>query len=199
MIISLIIGVTISYLMGSVCSAILVSKIFNLPDPRQSGSNNPGATNVLRLSGKKYAIMVLLADVFKGLLPVAIANLCNINPIVLSFMALAAVVGHVYPIFFKFKGGKGVATAIGVLFGLNILLGLAVCLTWLLIAFISKYSSLSSIITILLAPFYAIGFTGQATMFPALLCISILIIYKHQKNITRLVDGTESVINWKKS
>ena len=122
MIIVFSVGVIISYLMGSICSAVLVSNIFKLPDPRQSGSNNPGATNVLRLSGKKYAIIVLLADVFKGLLPVAIANLCNINPITLSCMALAAVVCHIYPVFFKFKGGKGVATAIVVLFGLNIII-----------------------------------------------------------------------------
>ena len=193
-----LIGSIMSYLLGSICSAVLVSKIFNLPDPRLSGSNNPGATNVLRLSGKKYAIIVLLADVLKGFLPVAIANLCHVNHLTLSFIGLAAVIGHIYPIFFKFQGGKGVATALGVLFGINIILGLLACITWIVVAFLSKYSSLSSITTILLAPFYALILIGNTNIFPGIFCISIIIIYKHQKNIRRLIDGQEDTINWSK-
>jgi acyl phosphate:glycerol-3-phosphate acyltransferase len=198
MVVPLILGIVISYLIGSICSAVLISKLYNLPDPRQSGSNNPGATNVLRLAGKKYAAIVLLADSLKGLIPVAIANLFHANPIILGCMSIAAVVGHIYPIFFKFKGGKGVATTLGVLFGLNILLGLAVCITWVIIAAISKYSSLAALIALLLAPFYAIGITQHVELFPALFFLWILVLYKHRENITRLVDGSESKINWGK-
>ena len=194
----LIFSIIVSYLIGSICSAIIVAKICHLPDPRQFGSHNPGATNVLRLSGKKYAAIVLGADLCKGLIPVGIASLCHIKLIIIGAIGLAAVVGHIYPIFFKFKGGKGVATTLGVLFGINPLLGLTICLIWLIIALITKYSSLAALLSLLCAPLLAILFTGKPEIFPALFGIWILIVYTHQNNVLRLRDGAEPTINWRK-
>ncbi|RUQ90812.1 glycerol-3-phosphate 1-O-acyltransferase [Legionella septentrionalis] len=190
--------VSIGYLLGSVCSAVIVSKIFNLPDPRIQGSQNPGATNVLRLSGKKYALMVLLADILKGLLPVLLAKLLGAGIIVESFTGLAAVLGHMYPAFFHFKGGKGVATALGVLLALNLILGVLVIATWLLVANFARYSSLASIVSIVFAPFYSLFIFGNLNAFPPLLLIALFVLYKHRNNITRLTDGTEPKINFRK-
>src|SRR3990167_6490130 len=122
----LVVLMTISYTIGSVCSAVIVSRIYHLPDPKQNGSNNPGATNVLRLAGKKYAIIVLIADGLKGFLPVFVAHLWNVSLVTQSYLCFAVTLGHIYPIFFRFKGGKGVATAVGALWGLNLLLGSAI-------------------------------------------------------------------------
>lgn len=186
------------YLVGSVCSAVIVSQLFALPDPRIEGSLNPGATNVLRLAGKKYAALVLLFDVFKGLLPVLLAIALGAGIIVASFAGLAAVIGHIYPIFFKFKGGKGVATALGVLFGLNFLLGTFATATWILVANFSRYSSLASIVTIIFAPFYSIYALGSVNAFIPLASITFIVLYKHRTNINRLLNGTESKLNFRK-
>ena len=142
----------LSYLAGSVCSAVIVSNFFKLPDPRAEGSKNPGATNVLRLSGKKYAAIVLLADMLKGFLPVVLARMFNFNGFEISMVCLAAVLGHLFPYFFDFKGGKGVATALGAFLGVNFTLGLIAIFMWILIAAISRYSSLAAIVTLLAAP-----------------------------------------------
>lgn len=195
--IEFILLITLAYLMGSVCSAVIVSQMFSLPDPRIQGSKNPGATNVLRLSGKHYAAMVIVADILKGTIPVAIAHYFDASLITLGFTALAAVIGHMYPVFFEFKGGKGVATAIGALLGLQFFLGVLVSATWLIIAKFTRYSSLASIISICLAPLYAIILMGNLDIFPPLFFITILVLYKHRENITRLIDGTESKIKFK--
>lgn len=187
----------ISYLSGSLCSAVLISRLFSLPDPRTEGSNNPGATNVLRLSGKKYAIIVLIADMLKGLLPVLIAKLCGLSMFIVGLCALSAVLGHIFPIFFNFKGGKGVATALGVLLGMHPLTGSLVLGTWLTVAFISHFSSLASMVSICMAPVYFFFLTHDILAIRPLVMIALLILYKHQGNIKRLIRHEEPQIDLK--
>ncbi|KTD23160.1 transmembrane protein [Legionella londiniensis] len=186
--------VLLGYIVGSFCSAIVVCRIFALPDPRIEGSKNPGATNVLRLAGKKYAIIVLFADMLKGFLPVLMVNLLSGSAATVGFTAFAAVLGHMYPVFFQFKGGKGVATALGAFFGLNIILGSMVVATWLLVANFTRYSSLASIVSIIFAPFYSLFIFNHVNAFMPLMFISLFILYKHRHNITRLIDGVEPKI-----
>lgn len=193
-----IVVVGIGYLCGSICSAIIVSQIFSLPNPCTEGSRNPGATNVLRLAGKKYAAMVLIGDMLKGLLPVLLAEFLGAGPATLGFTCLAAVIGHMYPVFFDFQGGKGVATALGALLGLHFLMGVVVVATWLLVANFTRYSSLASIVSLILAPLLAVASVGNPDSFPPILLMAILIIYKHRDNITRLVEGTEPKIQRQK-
>ncbi|KTD53434.1 transmembrane protein [Legionella santicrucis] len=191
--------VVLGYLMGSICSAVIICKACSLPDPRTEGSKNPGATNVLRLAGKQYAALVMAADLLKGTIPVLIAKMLDADPVTVSFTALAAVVGHMYPVFFEFKGGKGVATAIGALLGLHFLVGVFVAATWLLVAKFSRYSSLASITSIGLAPFYSLLLIQHLNVFLPIFAIALLILYKHKDNITRLIDGTESKIRLKQN
>lgn len=189
-----IIFVAAGYFSGSLCSAVMVSNVFDLPDPRSQGSKNPGATNVLRLSGKKYALIVLITDMLKGFLPVFLCLHLTNNILIASFVCLAAVLGHMYPVFFKFKGGKGVATAIGGLFGLHFMLGVVSTATWLIVANFSGFSSLASIAAMLLTPFYAIVMLKNLDPLPPLSLVALLILFQHRENITRLMDGTESKI-----
>lgn len=186
--------ILLGYLSGSICSAVIVSRIFSLPDPRAEGSQNPGATNVLRLAGKKYAVIVLLGDVIKGLLPVLLGQLFGVAPVVLGFICLSAVVGHMYPAFFEFKGGKGVATALGGLLGINLILGVEIIALWLLVANFSRHSSLASLVALTFAPICAIVTLGNLNIFIPLMIISVLIVFKHRDNITRLFAGTEPKI-----
>ena len=190
--------IILAYLIGSLCSAVIVSNIFKLPDPRIHGSNNPGATNVLRLAGKKYAAIVLIADMLKGLIPVLIGHAFNASAETLGYTCFAAVFGHMYPLFFKFKGGKGVATALGAFLGFHLMMGAFLIATWILVANISKYSSLASLIVILFAPFYSLFFVGNSSALLPLLLIAIFVLYKHRNNISRLVDGEEPKINLRK-
>ncbi|MFC7781479.1 glycerol-3-phosphate 1-O-acyltransferase PlsY [Legionella taurinensis] len=189
--------VIVAYLCGSLCSAVIVSRLFSLPDPRMEGSKNPGATNVLRLSGKKYAIIVLIGDMLKGVLPVLLARLLDAGPVTMGFAAFAAVMGHMYPVFFQFRGGKGVATALGALLSLNLILGSLVIVTWLAIAHYTRYSSLASIVSIILAPLYAAMTMGNIEIIPPLFFITIFVLYQHRDNITRLIDGEEPKIRFK--
>ncbi|MDF1826959.1 MAG: glycerol-3-phosphate 1-O-acyltransferase PlsY [Legionellaceae bacterium] len=180
-----------AYVLGSLCSAVIVCQLFNLPDPRTSGSNNPGATNVLRISGKKYGAMVLFGDFLKGLLAVWLAHILNFGPFVQGLVGLAAVLGHVYPVFFDFKGGKGVATTLGVLYGFQPLLGLMITVVWMLVAYFSRYASLASIVAVSLAPL--IQPNGKHAFIPFLM-IALIVIYQHRTNIIRLREGNESKI-----
>ena len=189
----------IAYFIGSVCSAVIVSRLFGLPDPRSEGSKNPGATNVLRLAGKKYAAIVLVADMLKGLLPVLFAKLIGAGPTALGYICFAAVLGHMYPLFFGFKGGKGVATAIGALLGFQFYLGILVVATWLIVANVTRYSSLASIIAMTFSPLYSIAILQSMDAFIPLLVIAIFILYKHHENVTRLLAGEESKIHFKKA
>lgn len=189
--------VTLAYLMGSICSAVLVCRVSSLPDPREHGSKNPGATNVLRLAGKQYAALVMLIDVLKGTIPVLIAKYLDADPALVGYTALAAVLGHMYPIFFGFKGGKGVATAIGALLGFQFITGVMVASTWLVVAKLFRYSSLASIIAISLAPFYAMAMVGRSDVFLPLFFISLIVLFKHSKNISRLMAGSEPKLRFK--
>src|SRR5210317_2227707 len=149
-----ILFIVAAYLIGSISTAIVVCKLMGLPDPRSEGSGNPGATNVLRVGGKKAAAITLLGDTLKGFIPVLIANYLNVTDMVLALVGIAAFLGHLYPVFFHFRGGKGVATMLGVLFGFDLYVGLATAGTWLFVAKVLNISSLSALIATLLAPFY---------------------------------------------
>ncbi|MBA4696009.1 MAG: glycerol-3-phosphate 1-O-acyltransferase PlsY [Legionella sp.] len=192
-----ILVIVLSYLMGSLCTAVIVSRIFSLPDPRTLGSKNPGATNVLRLAGKQYAIIVLLGDMLKGLLPVLFVKFMHGGPLLLGFTALAAVMGHMYPVFFDFKGGKGVATALGACLGVNFIFGVVVLSTWLLVANFTRYSSLASLTATGLAPFFALVLPNGSILFLPLLILAVFILYKHRENASRLINGTEHKISLK--
>lgn len=184
-----------AYLCGSVSSAILVCRLFGLPDPRHNGSGNPGATNVLRLGGKGAAITVLVFDVCKGMLPVWLAYHLGVTPLYLGLTAIAACLGHIYPVFFHFKGGKGVATAFGAIAPIGWDLTGLMTGTWLLTVLLSGYSSLGAIVGALIAPFYVWWFKPQFT-FPVAM-LSCLILLRHHDNIQRLWRGQENKI-WKK-
>jgi glycerol-3-phosphate acyltransferase PlsY len=188
----------VAYLVGSICSAIITSQLFHLPDPRLEGSQNPGATNVLRLAGTKFALIVLFTDGLKGALPVMLATGLGLNTDAIALTGLAAVLGHIYPVFFAFKGGKGVATALGALLAFQPWLGGLVTLTWLICAIIGRYSSLASLIAMGAAPFYALLCKTTSSGFFPLLAITGMIFYQHRENIKRLWRGTESKINLKK-
>lgn len=194
-----ILYVIIGYLIGSVCSAIIVCRIFSLPDPRTEGSNNPGATNVLRIGGPKCAVIVLIADMLKGFVPVLIFKLLGADQATLGFVCMATVFGHMFPVFFQFKGGKGVATALGAMIGFNWLLGVLVISTWLAVAVISRYSSLAAVIAVILAPFYSVIATHNGNAFIPLAIIAMFVVYKHHANMTRLYDGKEPKISFKRT
>lgn len=184
----------LGYLVGSVSSAIIVSKLMGLPDPRSSGSNNPGATNVLRLGGKKAAVITLLGDVLKGLLPVLIAKAFTGNPITIALVGIAAFLGHLYPVFFGFKGGKGVATAAGVFIGLSGIVTLFLFGIWLITAAISRYSSLAALVATLSAPFLVLLLLPGLPFFLMACVIAALLFWRHRENIGRLKRGEESKI-----
>ncbi len=181
-----------AYLFGSISAAIIVCKILHLPDPRTKGSNNPGATNVLRIGGKKAAAITLAADMLKGFLPVLLAVLLNSDELTLALVAFAAFLGHLYPLFFGFKGGKGVATALGVILGLSWPVALAMMLTWLVVAYGLKVSSMSALVAAALAPFYFWWLTGSEVFIIMSVLLSMLLIWRHRSNIQRLLDGTET-------
>ncbi|HGJ5882221.1 glycerol-3-phosphate 1-O-acyltransferase PlsY [Arsenophonus sp.] len=184
-----------AYLCGSISSAVLICRLIGLPDPRRHSSENPGATNVLRIGGKAAALAVLICDILKGMIPVWLAYYLNIPPFYLGIIAIAASLGHIYPIFFGFKGGKGVATAFGSIVAIGWGLSGVVAGTWLLTVLLSGYSSLGAIVTALLAPFYVWWFKPEFT-FPVAM-LSCLILFRHHDNIQRLWRGQESRI-WQK-
>lgn len=185
-----------AYLAGSVSSAVLVCKMRRLPDPRSQGSGNPGATNVLRIGGATAAAMVLFFDMLKGALPAYLSYLMGIDAIFLGLIAIAACLGHIYPIFFGFKGGKGVATAFGAMAPIGDDLALCLMASWVVLVLVSRYSSLASILTALLAPIYTWWLDDRFTIPVAML--STLIILRHRENIQRLLKGEESKVTRKK-
>jgi len=189
-----IILIVIAYLMGSISSAVIVCHLFDLPDPRTSGSGNPGATNVLRHGNKKAAIITLLLDIFKGVIPILLAKTFMPLPWVISAVALAAFVGHLYPVFFQFKGGKGVATAFGVFTAVSWPVGLLLLLTWLGMAFVFRYSSLSALTAAVFAPIFMLVLTKQPLFVLLAVVISTLLIWRHRSNIRKLRNGTEDKI-----
>jgi glycerol-3-phosphate acyltransferase PlsY len=201
--------VVLAYLLGSLSFAVIVSKFMGLSDPRSYGSKNPGATNVLRSGNKKAAVLTLLFDAVKGCVPVAVllqyGAAYGLTEGVAAAAGLAAFLGHLYPVFFKFEGGKGVATALGVLMGISPLLGLAVAITWLGIAWYFRYSSLAALLAAVLAPvYYAMAADGplwdfNGAIFGMLCVMGVLLVWRHRDNVNRLLAGTETKLGAKKS
>ncbi len=186
--------IVFGYLAGSLSTAIIVCRIMGLPDPRSEGSRNPGATNVLRFGGKKAAAITLAGDFLKGLGPVLLARGLGVDEPGLALTALAAFLGHLYPVFFGFEGGKGVATAFGVILGLSWLTALAALATWLIMAFAVRISSLSALTAAALTPLYAWLFGLPPVYVAAILVMVILLIWRHRSNIRQLLAGTEDTI-----
>ena len=189
-----IISLAIAYLLGSVSTGVVISKLFKLPDPRKEGSGNAGATNTLRLYGKKPALFVLIGDVLKCFIAVLLASMMGVTGGLLGLVALAAVLGHVFPVFFKFKGGKGVATAAGAFLVLSFGITLLLLVIFAAIVYFTRYVSLASMIAAVAAPILFV-FAAPAMAFPALLVAGV-IVWKHAENIERLRAGTESKIEF---
>lgn len=190
-----IIFIALAYVVGSLSSAILVCRFMSLPDPRTKGSKNPGATNVLRIGGKTAALITLGGDVLKGTIPVLLAHIFGVSGFFLGLVAVAAFIGHLFPVFFSFEGGKGVATALGGLLGLSLIAALLAAVIWVLVAAITRYSSLAALIAAVCAPFIVLFFS-QASYFLPVLVITGLLIWRHLDNIKRLRAGTETKINF---
>jgi acyl phosphate:glycerol-3-phosphate acyltransferase len=182
------------YLFGSISTAVITCRLMRLPDPRTEGSRNPGATNVLRVGGKKAAFLTLAGDMLKGLMPVLIAQALHAGPIVQSAVALAAFLGHLYPVFFGFQGGKGVATALGVSFGLYWPVGLSVAAIWLLMALLFRISSLSALTAMLLAPVCFWLLKPEPAYIGVMTVITLMLFWRHRSNIRDLLSGTEGKI-----
>ena len=194
-------AVIAAYLLGSIAFAVIVSKVMGLSDPRTFGSGNPGATNVLRSGSKAAAVVTLLLDALKGLLPVLLVKAYGrpygMEEGTMALAGLAAFLGHLYPVFFRFQGGKGVATFIGVVFGIHWVLGIATGLTWLLLAFFFRYSSLASLVAAAFAPLYylfgdRLQWYAERPVAMALFAMALLLAWRHRANIDRLLKGTES-------
>lgn len=198
----MLIAAVLAYLIGSVSFAVIVSAAMGLADPRSYGSKNPGATNVLRSGNKAAAALTLIGDAFKGWLAVWLA--VHIGPRYglddsgVAIVALAVFLGHLYPLFFKLKGGKGVATAAGVLLAVHPVLGAATALTWVIIAFFFRYSSLAALVSAVFAPLFDIFLFGPNEIAWAVFGISVLLVWRHRANIAKLIAGTESRIGGKK-
>lgn len=198
----ILIATVLAYLLGSISFAIVVSRAAGIADPRSYGSKNPGATNVLRSGNKGAAAATLFLDAFKGWLAVWLMQefgpRWGVGDAGVAMVAIAVFLGHLYPVFFRFKGGKGVATALGILIALEWWLGLGTAATWLVIAFFFRYSSLAAIVASVFAPFYYVLMVGFDAIAVAIIVMSVLILYRHRANISNLVAGRESRIGQKK-
>lgn len=193
---STIIGIIIAYLIGSISTSIITAKAMKLPDPRTEGSGNAGATNMMRVGGKKPAIIALIGDALKGFVAVLIGRIIGDHGIALALVAFAAVVGHIFPLYFKFQGGKGVATMMGGLICLSLWIGIASIVVWVIVAAISRYASLASMVAAIAAAIFTLVL-GDGGYFIPVLFIAILIIWKHLDNIERLRNGKESKLDFK--
>ncbi len=180
-----------AYLLGSFSSAITLSKIMGFADPRSEGSNNPGATNVMRIAGKKAAALTLFGDMLKGFIPVLLANLFLQQPLFIALTGLAAFIGHCYPVYYKFEGGKGVATAIGFILAFDWISGLAVVTIWLIVAKVFKLSSLAALIAFTCLPFIYFGLYSDGTISALLLLVTLILTIRHKDNIRRIIQGEE--------
>ncbi|MCW1965512.1 glycerol-3-phosphate 1-O-acyltransferase PlsY [Polynucleobacter sp.] len=197
--------IPVAYLIGSISFAVVVSKCMQLPDPHSYGSGNPGATNVLRTGNKLAAVLTLLGDALKGFIAVMLARILlgdeslssTLGSWVLCGVVIAVFLGHLFPIFHGFKGGKGVATACGILFGINWVLGIATLGTWVIVATFMRYSSLAALSAAIFGPIYFVFLFGLQPMGVALLVVSLLLIWRHKSNIQNLLNGTESRIGSK--
>jgi glycerol-3-phosphate acyltransferase PlsY len=190
----IILFTVIAYLIGSFSTAIITCKIMGIQDPRQTGSNNPGATNVLRHGGKKAAIITLLGDMLKGLIPVLLTIQLQADTLTIALVALGALLGHIFPVYYGFKGGKGVATYYGVILGINWQVGLIALSIWLVIAALIKISSLSALISIFSTSFLLWYFTHSTELTIAVAVMSLLVFWRHEKNIKLILQGNEARI-----
>lgn len=186
--------IVLGYVSGSLASAVIVCRVLGLPDPRSGGSRNPGATNVLRLHGRKAAVLALAGDVGKGFVPVVIASLLGSAPWVTALTGVAAFAGHLYPVFFGFRGGRGVATLVGVLLGAYWLAGIAFIGTWLLVAAAFRYSSLASMTAAALTPLYTWLLNGRAELVASFALMAVVLLWRHRPNMENLLAGRESKI-----
>ena len=189
-----IVLIFLAYLLGSISAAILVCKLLGLSDPRTGGSGNPGTTNVMRLHGKTAAFLTLTGDVFKGITPVLLAKVIVGSEFIIALSGLAAFLGHIFPIYFKFKGGKGVATLIGILLATHWLLGLAYVITWILTAAIFRYSSLAALIATLSIPFYTYFLEQNFQYTVSFSMIAVILFWRHKSNIYNLLNNKERKI-----
>ena len=185
-----------AYLFGSISSAVIVCRAMALPDPRASGSKNPGATNVLRIGGKKAAVITLAGDALKGLIPVLVAGTLSDHSVVIALAGAGAFLGHLYPVFFAFKGGKGVATAAGVFAGLSVTVSALLVLVWLAAALVFRYSSLAALIAAAVAPWLALWLLPEPGYFVMSLVVAALLFWRHRENIRRIKTGAESKIRF---
>jgi glycerol-3-phosphate acyltransferase PlsY len=195
--INIILFAALAYLIGSISTAIITCKIMGLDDPRTIGSHNPGATNVLRHGSKKAAIITLTGDMLKGLIPVLIVTQFQADPLSIALVGLAAFLGHLFPVYYGFKGGKGVATYYGVVFGINWLVGIIAVGIWLIIAALMRISSLSALVSISATPFVLWYFSQSIELASIVALMSILVIWRHQSNIRSLLKGKEEKIGKK--
>ncbi|MFV8835145.1 glycerol-3-phosphate 1-O-acyltransferase PlsY [Aquisalimonas sp.] len=186
-----------AYLFGSISAAILTCRAMGLPDPRGEGSGNPGATNVLRVGNRLAAGITLAGDFVKGTIPVLIGVIAGVEPVTLALIGLAAFLGHLYPVFFRFEGGKGVATGLGVLLGWSWPALLLTVITWLAVGALFRYSSLAALVSFLLAPFYLAYFDQPQTVMLGMLGITLLTYWRHRGNLQSLLNGTEKKIGEK--
>ena len=199
--------IPLAYLIGSISFAVVVSKCMRLPDPYTYGSGNPGATNVLRTGNKKAAVLTLIGDGSKGFIALVLARwilgddslAATLNSWVLCGVVLAVFLGHLFPVFHGFRGGKGVATACGILFGIHWILGLATLSTWLIVAFFTRYSSLAAMCAAIFALVYCVFLFGVEPMGLTLTCLCVLMLWRHRNNIVKLLDGSETRIGSKKT
>src|SRR3989338_28767 len=184
----------LAYLLGSVSSAVAIARVMGLEDPRDVGSRNPGATNILRYGGRTAAILTLAGDILKGVIPVLIARALTTDAVIITLTGFAAFLGHLFPVFFGFRGGKGVATALGVWLALNLWVGLALIGTWVLVAVLFRYSSLSALTASLAAPLYVALLSPGAPYLITMIVMSAILVFRHRSNIRHLIAGTETKI-----
>ncbi|MEC7885320.1 MAG: glycerol-3-phosphate 1-O-acyltransferase PlsY [Pseudomonadota bacterium] len=190
---------TVSYLLGAINSSILLSRLKNLPDPREYGSKNPGATNILRSGEKLLAAQTLFIDILKGLIPTVLARFLGFDDLLTLIVGSMSILGHVFPIYFRFAGGKGVATSFGVILGFDILLGIICLITWLSIAFLFRYSALSAIVTFVFLPLYIwLSYSSSYITFVTVL-ITLIVLWRHKGNIHNLINQKEIKIGERES
>jgi glycerol-3-phosphate acyltransferase PlsY len=183
-----------AYLFGSISTAVLIARAMGLQDPREVGSRNPGATNILRYGGKTAAVLTLIGDILKGVIPVLIARALTADAVIITLCGFAAFLGHLFPVFFSFRGGKGVATALGVWFALNPWVGLALLATWILMALLFRYSSLAALTASAAAPLYVAWLSPGTPYLATMIVMSAILIFRHRSNIRNLIAGTETKI-----
>jgi glycerol-3-phosphate acyltransferase PlsY len=184
----------LAYLLGSISSAVIVSRVMGLADPRETGSKNPGATNILRYGGKTAAVLTLAGDILKGVIAVLVARALTADAVIITLCGFAAFLGHLFPVFFSFRGGKGVATALGVWFAIDPWVGLALLVTWVLMALLFRYSSLAALTASAAAPLYVAWLSPGTPYLATMIVMSAILIFRHRANIRNLIAGTETKI-----